>query len=118
MYVCVYIYIYMYMYIYIYIYIYIYSHQPISNLLPWAVTFIPMPMPKPACRASLNNKWVQYEVGRTFWAGVWAQRQDNRLVTWLWRGMAQPHSAKAVGEPDNTNAQSRTQSEGRTSMCF
>ena len=40
--------------IYIYIYIYIYT------------SFIPMPMPKPVRRTCLTNKWVQYEVCRTF----------------------------------------------------
>ena len=28
-----------------------------------------MPMPKPVCRASLNHKWVQLEVCRTFLGG-------------------------------------------------
>ena len=32
----------------------------------WAVTFIPMPVPKPVCRTLVDNKRVQYEVCRTF----------------------------------------------------
>ena len=37
----------------------------------WAVTFIPMPMPKRVCRTYYETKWVQYEVCRTlFGRGV------------------------------------------------
>ena len=36
---------------------------------PWAVPFIPMPMPGPVCRICLNDKWVQYEFCRTFLRG-------------------------------------------------
>ena len=32
----------------------------------WAVTFIPMPMPKTVCKTHLHNKIVQLEVCRTF----------------------------------------------------
>ena len=38
----------------------------------WAATFIPMPVPKPVCRTSVNNKWVRYmKFLQLFWAGVW-----------------------------------------------
>ena len=47
-------------------------------LLFWAVTFIPMPMPKRVCRALSWNEWVQYKVsinnfGRSMGMNVTAQ---------------------------------------------
>ena len=38
---------------------------PRKPVITWSVKFIPVPAPKPACRASVNNTWVQSEVCRT-----------------------------------------------------
>ena len=63
---CIYTYICVYTYIYIYIYIYIFVGAMRSSAhVWWAVTFIPMPMPKTVCRTHVYNKWVQQEVRRT-----------------------------------------------------
>ena len=65
--------IYVYIYIYIYIYIYLVEHESLAAWIPVAPfrgigagPFIPAPMPKPVCRTSSNNKWVQYEVCITY----------------------------------------------------
>ena len=50
----------------------------------WAGTFIPTPMPKPVCRKSLNNRWVQYEV----------------CITFLGRGMGMNITAHHLPPPD------------------
>ena len=41
------------------------------NCEQWAVTCVPMPMPKTVCRTCLHNKIVQLEVCITFSGGVW-----------------------------------------------
>ena len=38
----------------------------VASCQSWAVTFIPMPMPKTVCTTNLYNKTVQLEVCRTF----------------------------------------------------
>ena len=42
------------------------SREAMKERRSWAVTFIPMPMPKTVCRTTLYNKMIQLEVCTTF----------------------------------------------------
>ena len=42
-----------------------------QNSMMWAVTFIPMPMPKTVCVTALYNKYYSWKFVQLFRAGVW-----------------------------------------------